>query len=115
MNFCTVYFCPYIDFCYLYHFFKLDLLLDPFIGVIYIVRSPDGPIVFFGIFLPRDTLAPYMLIIGQYDVLCTSIDLMKENSFAQKRSRLYPTKNKTDADYADDQTLIANKPAQVKS
>ena len=39
------------------------------------------------------------------------IDLMKENGFKLKknaRSRLYPAQTITDADYADDITLLAN-------
>ena len=50
-------------------------------------------------------------------VLRTSIDKIKENSFklTKKRSRRYPTKTITDADYADDIALLANALAQAKT
>ena len=42
---------------------------------------------------------------------------MKENGFklAKERSRKYPAQTFTDADYADDITLLANTPAQAES
>ena len=44
------------------------------------------------------------------------IDLMKENGFTfSKASRRYPAQTITDADYADDLTLLANTPAQAQS
>ena len=48
------------------------------------VRSPDGDTDYFHIVasvLHGDTLAPYLFIINLDYVLCTSIDLMKENGF----------------------------------
>ena len=71
------------------------------------VRSPDGDTDYFDIVagvLQGDTLAPYLFIICLDYVLRTSIDKIKENSFEliKKRSRRYPTKTITDADYADD-------------
>ena len=45
------------------------------------------------------------------------IDKMKDNSFklTKERSRRYPTQTITDADYADDITLLANTHAQTKT
>ena len=42
---------------------------------------------------------------------------MKENGFKLKkeRSRRYPAKAITDADYADDMPLLANTPAQAET
>ena len=42
---------------------------------------------------------------------------LKENDFTLKkaRSRWYPAETMRDADYADDQELLANTPAQVES
>ena len=70
------------------------------------VRFPDGDTDYFDIaagVLRGDTLAPYLFIICLDNVLRTSIDKIKENGFklTKKRSRRYPTKTITDADYAD--------------
>ena len=80
------------------------------------VRSPDGDTDYFDIVagvLQGDTLAPYLWIICLDYVLATSIDKIKENDFAltKKRSRNYPSKTITDADYADDIAILANTPA----
>ena len=77
------------------------------------VRSPDGDTEYFDIVagvLQGDTLAPYLFIICLDNVLRTSIDNIKENGFklTKKRSRRYPAKTITGADYADDITLLAN-------
>ena len=50
-------------------------------------------------------------------MLRTSIDKIKENGFelTKKRSRRYPAKTITDADYADDIAILANAPAQVET
>ncbi len=47
-------------------------------------------------------------------VLRTSIDKIRENGFevTKKRSRRYPAKTITDADYADDIAILANTPDQ---
>ena len=71
------------------------------------VRSPDGDTDYFDIVadvLQGDTLAPYLFIICLDYVLRTLIDKIKENSFelTKKRSRRYPAKTITDANYADD-------------
>ena len=71
------------------------------------VRSPDGDTEYFDIVagvLQGDTLALYLFIICLDYVLRTSIDKIRENGFelTKKRSRRYPTKTITDADYADD-------------
>ena len=50
-------------------------------------------------------------------MLRTSIDKIRENGFelTKKRSRRYPTKTITDADYADDIVILANTPNQAKT
>ena len=83
------------------------------------VRSPDGDTEYFDIVagvLLGDTLAPYLFIICLY-VLRTSIDKIRENGFelTKKRSRRYPAKTITDADYADDIALLANTPNQAET
>ena len=67
--------------------------------------------------LQGDTLASYFFIICLDYVLKTSIDKMKENSFklTKERSRRYPAKTITDANYADDIALLANAPAQAET
>ena len=84
------------------------------------VRSPDGITEYFDIVagvLQGNTLAPYLFIICLYYVLRTSIDKIKENGFelTTKRSRRYPAKTITDADYADDIAILANTPNQAKT
>ena len=77
------------------------------------VRSPDGDTEYFDIVarvLQGDTLAPYLFIICLDYVFRTSIDKIREDGFEQtkKRSRRYPAKTITDADYADDKAILAN-------
>ena len=50
-------------------------------------------------------------------MLRISIDKIRENGFElkKKRSRRYPAKIFTDADYADDVALLANTPNQAKT
>ena len=50
-------------------------------------------------------------------MLRTSIDKIRENGFelTKKRSRRYPAKTITDADYADDISILANTPNQAKT
>ena len=84
------------------------------------VRSPDGDTKYFDIVagvLQGDTLAPYLFIICLDYVLRTSIDNIRENGFelTEKRSRRYPVKTITDADYADDIEILANTPAQAET
>ena len=84
------------------------------------VRSPDGDTEYFDIVagvLQGDTLAPYLFIICLDYVLRTSIDKIRENGFelTKKRSRRYPAKTITDADYADDIAILANTPNQTKT
>ena len=59
---------------------------------------------------------PLYLICLDY-VLRTSIDNIRENGFelTTKRSRRYPEKTITDADYADDIALLANTPNQAET
>ena len=84
------------------------------------VRSPDGDTEYFDIaagVLQGDMIAPYLFIICQDYVLRTSIDKIRENGFelTKKRSRRYPTKTITDADYADDIAILANTPNQAET
>ena len=50
-------------------------------------------------------------------MLRTSIDKIRENGFelTKKRSRRYPAKTMTDADYADDIAILANTPNQAQT
>ena len=77
------------------------------------VRSPDGDTEYFDVVvgvLQGDTLAPYFFIVCLDYGLRTSIDKIRENGFelTKKRSRRYPAKTITDADYADDIAILAN-------
>ena len=84
------------------------------------VRSPDGDTEYFDI-VPGvqqgNTLAPYFFIICLDYLLRKSIDKIKENGFelTKKRSRRYPAKTITDADYADDIAILANTPNQAET
>ena len=65
-------------------------------------------------------LAPYLFIICLDYMLRTSIDKIRENSFelTKNRSRRYPTKTITDANYAnyaDDLAILANTPNQAET
>ena len=84
------------------------------------VRSPDGDTEYFDIVagvLQGDTLAPYLFIICLDYVLRTLIDKIRENGFelTKKRSRRYPAKTITNADYADDIVILANTPNQAET
>ena len=84
------------------------------------VRSPDGDTEYFNIVagvLQGDTLAPYLFIICLDYVLRTSIDKIRKNGFelTKRRSKRYPAKTITDADYADDLALLANTPNQAET
>ena len=67
--------------------------------------------------LQGDTLAPYLFIICLDYVLRTLIDKIRENSFelTKKRSRSYPTKAITNADYTDNIVILANTPNQAET
>ena len=84
------------------------------------VRSPDGDTEYFDIVagvLQGDTLAPYLFIICLDYVLRTSIDKIRENDYelTKTRSRRYPAKTITDADYADDKGILANTHNQAET
>ena len=84
------------------------------------VRSPDGYTEYFDIVagvLPGDTLTPYLFIICLHNVLRTSIDKMKDNSFklAKERNRRYPARSITNTHNADDIALLANTPAKTET
>ena len=71
------------------------------------VRSPDGDTDFFNILagvLQGDTLAPYIFVICLDYVLRTSVDPNNELGLTleKARSRRYPNRKITDADYSDD-------------
>ena len=81
--------------------------------------SPDGDTDDFKIVagvLQGDTLAQYLFIICVDYVLKTSIDKIRESGLemTKKRSRRYPAKTITDADYADDIAILANTPIQAE-
>ena len=79
------------------------------------VRSPDGDSDYFDIgagVRQGDTLALYLSIICLDYVLRTSIDKIK---LTKERSRRYPTKTITVADYADYIALLANALAQAET
>ena len=59
----------------------------------------------------------YLFIICLDYVLRTSIDKIRENGFelTKKKSRRYPAKTITDADYADDIDILANTPDQAET
>ena len=84
------------------------------------VRSTDGDAEYFdnvaGV-LQGDTLAPYVFSICLVYVLRTSIDKIRENGFelTKKRSRRYPAKTITNADYGDDIAILANTPNQAET
>ena len=78
-------------------------------------RLPDGDTDYFDFVAgvrQRDILAPYLFIIYLDYVLRKLVDLMKEHGFtlAKARSRKYPARTITNADYADDIALLANTP-----
>ena len=83
------------------------------------VRSLDGDTEYFDIVagvLQGDTLAPYLFIICLDYVLRMSIDKIRENGFElAKKSRKYPAKTITDADYADNIALQAYTPNQAET
>ena len=84
------------------------------------VCSQDGDTEYFTIVagvLQGDTLAPYVFIICLDYVVRIFIDKIKENSFklTQERSRRYPSRTITDANYANDIVLLANAPAQAET
>ena len=84
------------------------------------VRSPDGDTEYFDIVvgvLQGDTLAPYLFIICLDYMLRISIDKIRENGFelTKKKSRRYPAKTITNADYADDIEILANTPNQAET
>ena len=66
--------------------------------------------------LQGDTLALNLFIICLDYVLRTSIDKIRERLRADKqKSRRYPAKTITDADYADDIAILANTPNQAET
>ena len=83
------------------------------------VHIPDGDTEYVDIevgVLQGDTLAPYLFIICLDYLLRISMDKIR-NGFevTKNRSRRYPAKPNTDADYADDIAILANTPNQAKT
>ena len=77
------------------------------------VRSPDGDTPFFNItigVLQGDTIASFLFIICLDYVLRKSIDCNTELGLqiTERKSTRYPAVNITDADYADDISIITN-------
>ena len=56
------------------------------------------------------------MILHKYGIILSSINKIRENGFelTKKRSRRYPAKTITDADYANDIALLANTPNQAE-
>ena len=84
------------------------------------VCSSDGDTEYFDIVsgvLQGNTLAPYLFILCLDYVLRTSIDKIKETGIelTKKRSRRYPAKTITDANYAADIAILANTPNQAET
>ena len=84
------------------------------------VHSPVRDTDYFNIVagvLQGDKSVSYRFIICLDHVLRTSIDKIKENSFklTKERSRSYPAKTITNANYADDIALLANAPTQAET
>ena len=84
------------------------------------VSSPDEDTDYFNIVagvLNGDALAPYLFTICQDNALKTSIDKMKENGFklTKERSRRYPVRTTTDANYTDGIELLAYAPTQAET
>ena len=84
------------------------------------VCSPDGDTDYFNIVvgvLQGDTLTPYLFIICLDYMLRISADNIKENGFnlTKERSRRYPAKTISNADYTNDIGLLANTPTQAET
>ena len=78
-----------------------------------IVRSPDGGTSFFDILagvLQGDTLAPFLFVIYLDCVLRMSVEKCNDYGLTleQARSRTFPTRKITDADYPDDLALLSD-------
>ena len=65
----------------------------------------------------RRHTSPYLFIICLDYVLRTSIDKIKQHGFklTKEKSRRYPAKTFTDANYDDDIALLANAPTQAET
>ena len=84
------------------------------------VHSPDGDTDYLDIaagVLQGDTLIQYLFIICLDYVLRKLIDSIKENDskLTKKRSRRYPAKTITDANYAGNIALLTNAPAKAEN
>ena len=83
------------------------------------ICSPDGDTDFFDIvtgILQVERWLPFLFIISLDYVQQMSIDRMKEIGFILKKatSKWYPVETIMDVDYADDQVILANTPAQAE-
>ena len=99
-----------------FHSFSHVCVLCGYILYIYIYGDTEYFDIVAGV-LQGDTLAPYLFIICLDYVLRTSIDKIRENGFelTKKRSRRYPTKTITNADYTNDIAILANTPNQAET
>ena len=99
-----VYFIYLFFFLYIYLIENFELIIGDYFDIVAGV-------------LQGDTLAPYLFIICLDYVLRTSIDKIKENGYklTKERSRGYPKRTITDANYADDIALLANAHAQAET
>ena len=91
---------------------SLSLLLFPQRFSRYVLRPSSG------VCRTREPSWNFILFILCLDyVLRTSIDKIRENGFElmKKKSRRYPAKTITDADYADDIALLANTSKQAET
>ena len=84
------------------------------------VHSPNEDTEYFDIVagvLQGDTLALYLFTICLDYVLRTLIDKIRENGFelTKKRSKRYPAKTITDANYTDDIAILVNTPNQAET
>ena len=83
-------------------------------------KAPDGDTEYFDILegvLQGNGLASYLFILCLDYVLRTSIDKIRAGGFelTKKKSKRYPVKTITDADYADDIAILANTPKQAET
>ncbi len=115
-----IYECIYLYICiYIYIYIYIYLCVCVYMGIyIYIcIYIHTHTYIYIAGVLQGNTLAPHLFIICLDYVLRISIDKIRENGFelTKKRSRRYPAKTITDADYADDIAILANTPNQAET
>ena len=72
---------------------------------------------FYLILIPFHSVSIYLSLFYLSIYLSISIDKIRENGFelTKRRSKRYPAKTITDADYTDDLVLLANTPNQAET